>query len=219
MSKWANRQDANIQAIVFDFGGVLATFFRPERFRAMEEELGLEAGSLPRILWHTPDWRLAELGTIDDEAYWRRTAPRLGLDPRAEGAEARLRAFRQALFDDVAPDPAMVDLVRRLGRRYRLGLLSNTPAREPGPLLRRHGLEGLFDVVILSAAVGLAKPDPAIYHLALERLGTAPAATIFVDDYEPNVAAACELGLHGLHFSGYDALVAALEALGVDAAA
>jgi len=58
----------------------------------------------------------------------------------------------------------MVDLVRRLGRRYRLGLLSNTTAREPGPLLRRHGMEGLFDVVVLSAAVGLVKPDPAIYH-------------------------------------------------------
>ena len=207
-----------IEAILFDFGGVMATFYRPDRFRTMEGRLGLPAGSLPKILWHSPDWRLAELGTIDDEAYWRRTAPRLGFDLEAEGAEAQIRDFQRALFADVEPEPRMVDLVRRLGRRYRTGLLSNTPAREPGPLLRRHGLEGLFEVVVLSAAVGLAKPDPAIYHLALEGLGTAAGATVFVDDYEPNVAAACELGLHGVHFAGYDELVAALGALGVEVA-
>jgi putative hydrolase of the HAD superfamily len=205
-----------IEAILFDFGGVMATFYRPDLFRAMEGRLGLPAGSLPKILWHSPDWRLAELGTLDDEAYWRRTAPRLGFDLETEGGKARLHDFQRALFADVEPDPRMVDLVRRLGRRYRIGLLSNTPAREPPPQLQRHGLVDLFDVVVLSAAVGLAKPDPAIYHLALERLGTAAGATVFVDDYEPNVAAACELGLHGVHFAGYDELVAALEALGVE---
>jgi putative hydrolase of the HAD superfamily len=206
----------HIEAIVFDFGGVMATFFRPALFQAMEAQLGLEAGSLPRLLWHSDDWRLAELGTIDDEEYWRRTAPRLGLGPTAPGAEARLRDFREALFGGVAPDPAMVNLVRRLGRRYRLGLLSNTTAREAESLLRRHGLEGLFDDVVLSAAVGLVKPDAAIYRLALARLGTEAGATVFVDDYEPNVAAASDLGLHGVHFTGYEALVAALEALGVE---
>lgn len=206
-----------IEGIIFDFGGVMATFFDAGRFRAMEDQLGLEAGSLPKILWHTDDWRLAELGAIDDEEYWRRTAPRLGFGP-ATLADARLRDFRHTLFAGVAPDPAMVDLVRRLGRRYRVGLLSNTTAREPEPLLARHGLEGLFDDVILSAAVGLVKPDPAIYHLALARLGTAPGATVFVDDYGPNAAAATALGLHGIHFTGYDTLVAALEGLGVEGA-
>ncbi|MBL7183721.1 MAG: HAD-IA family hydrolase, partial [Anaerolineae bacterium] len=59
--------------------------------------------------------------------------------------------------------------------------------------------------------VGLAKPDPAIYQLALERLGTAPEATVFVDDYEPNVAAAAELGIRAIHFVGYEALTLALQ--------
>jgi HAD superfamily hydrolase (TIGR01509 family) len=74
----------------------------------------------------------------------------------------------------------------------------------------------LFDEVVLSAAVGLAKPDPAIYKLALQRLGTAPETTVFVDDYEPNVAAAVEQGIQGVRFTGYEALVSALERLGVE---
>ncbi len=110
----------------------------------------------------------------------------------------------------------MADLVRRLHGPYRTGLLSNaSDAVTPAFIAERYGLGGLFDVEIVSALVGLAKPDPAIFRLALERLGTAPEATIFVDDYPPNVAAAAALGIQALHFTGYEALIAELEQRGV----
>jgi HAD superfamily hydrolase (TIGR01509 family) len=110
----------------------------------------------------------------------------------------------------------MADLVRRLHGPYRTGLLSNAgDAVTPEFIAERYGLGGLFDVEIVSALVGLAKPDPAIFRLALERLGTAPEATIFVDDYVPNVAAAAALGIQALHFTGYEALIAELEQRGV----
>ena len=204
--------------ILFDFGGVLAPFFRPALFRTLEDELGLQPGSLPEILWRSGDWRLAEVGAIDDEEYWRRMAPRLGLCTETERAQARLRALRQAVYGHVEVDPEMVNLVRRLGGSYRIGLLSNTSERQPERMLRRYGLEGLFDAVVLSAAVGLAKPDSAVYRLAVRRLGTELEGTVFVDDNQPNVTAALEQGLHGLHFTGYAELVVALEELGVNAA-
>ena len=205
-----------IEAIVFDFGGVMAVFHRPELFEALEGQLGLEAGSLPEILYRSPEWRLAEVGAIDDGEYWRRIGPRLGLGSGTEPTEAEIRDFQQALFGEVEADPDMVDLVQRLRDRYRTGLLSNATLRDPQRLLERYGLEGLFDVVVVSAAVGLAKPDPAIYRLALERLGTAPERTVFVDDFQRNVVAASELGMHGVHFTGYSDLVLALQELGVD---
>jgi epoxide hydrolase-like predicted phosphatase len=201
---------SEVEAILFDFGGVMAAFFRPELFRRAENRLGLEAGSLSEILWRSEDWRLAEKGFIDDEEYWRRTAPRLNLHtPEA------LRNFRHEIYADVEVDPRMIELVRRLGRHYRVGLLSNTSARDPHRLLATYGLEGLFDVAVLSAAEGLAKPDPAIYRRALERLGTPAWATVFVDDYKRNVEAAAELGIRAIHFTGYEALVGELERQGV----
>lgn len=205
-----------IKAVIFDFGGVMATFFRPELFQALEAELGLQPGSLSEILWRSPEWRLAEVGAIDEQEYWRRIAPRLGFQGQAERIQVRIRDLQRALFGDVEIDPNMVDLVRGLRSRYRTGLLSNTSVSQPQRLVQRYNLEGLFDVVVLSAAVGLAKPDPAIYRLALQRLGAAAEATVFVDDYEPNVAAAAEQGIQGVHFAGYKALVSALEGLGVD---
>lgn len=200
-----------IKGIYFDFGGVIAVFYRPERFLALEEQLGLAPGSLPKILWHSDDWQQAQVGGISDEEYWRRTAPRLGIHTLAA-----LSNFRRAVYADVTPDPRMVGLIRGLRRRYRLGLLSNTSAADPQHILGRHGLDGLFDAVILSAAVGLAKPDPAIYRLALARLSTAPEVTVFIDDAEPNVRVAAEVGLHAIHFTGYEALIVALQKLGVD---
>jgi epoxide hydrolase-like predicted phosphatase len=205
-----------IKAIVFDFGGVMATFFRPELFQALEDDLGLQAGSLSEILWRSPEWRLAEVGAIGEQEYWRRIAPRLGFHSQPEQTQARIRDLQRALFGDVEVDPEMVDLVRGLRSRYRTGLLSNTSVSQPQRLLQRYSLEGLFDVVVLSADVGLAKPDPAIYRLALERLGTEPEMAVFVDDYEPNVVAAAEQGIQGVHFSGYEELVSVLEELGVD---
>lgn len=199
----------DIEAIIFDFGGVMVDFRQIDSFQEQEARLGLQPGSLSEILWRSNNWRLAEVGAITDEEFWRRTGPGLGFHtPEA------VRNFVQALLRDAKTDRRMADLVRRLRGRYRTGLLSNASDVLPRLLGERYGLDGLFDVEVISAVVGLAKPDPAIYRLALERLGTAPEATIFVDDYEPNVAAAAELGIQAIHFVGYEALIPALQKQG-----
>jgi len=62
-------------------------------------------------------------------------------------------------------------------------------------LLRQHKLEPLLDVVVVSGAVGLKKPDPAIMHLALEPLGVAPAEAAFVGDSPEDMQAARAAGM------------------------
>ena len=201
---------SDIEAIIFDFGGVMVPFDQLDSLQEQEARLGLQPGGLVEILWRSADWRLAEVGAITDEEYWRRTGAQLGLHT----TEA-IRDFQQDLFRDAKTDRRMAELVRRLRGQYRTGLLSNASDVLPRLLRERYGLGGLFDMEVVSALVGLAKPDPAIYRLALERLGTAPEATIFVDDYEPNVASAAALGIRAIHFVGYEALILALQKQGV----
>jgi len=57
---------------------------------------------------------------------------------------------------------------------------------------------GLFDGVIDSCQVGVRKPDPAIFHLALEKGNTSPERTVFLDDYAEHVEIANSLGIHGI---------------------
>ena len=60
-------------------------------------------------------------------------------------------------------------------------------------------VDELFEAVIDSSAVGMRKPDPRIYRLALERLEVSnPDTSAFLDDFEPNVVAARNLGMHGI---------------------
>jgi putative hydrolase of the HAD superfamily len=57
-----------------------------------------------------------------------------------------------------------------------------------------------FDEMVISAEVGLVKPDPRIYQLAVDRLGVAPADAVFIDDFSRNVEGAQAVGLHAIHF-------------------
>ena len=95
-------------------------------------------------------------------------------------------------------------LLRRLAGRFRLGVVSNSYGNMPA-LLADAGL-GPFEVVIDSAAVGLRKPDPAIYALAAARLGTAPAAILHVgDSWERDVVPAHAVGMRTAWLAAPDA--------------
>ena len=75
----------------------------------------------------------------------------------------------------------------------------------------------MFDVVINSARVGVAKPNPRIYHKAAGALGVEPAACVHIDDVEDNVHGAREAGFAAIHYEGdYPALERELRALGVE---
>ena len=75
----------------------------------------------------------------------------------------------------------------------------------------------LFDDVVVSAEVGLAKPDPEVFRLAARRLGLPPAECVFVDDWDVNVGAAREVGMAAILYRADkgDDLRVQLSALGV----
>ena len=93
-------------------------------------------------------------------------------------------------------DPDMRALVVRLraAGRVKLGLLSNAN-RGWTERLREHGVADLFDDVVVSADVGLAKPDPEVFLLATRRLGVEPTACLMIDDQSQHVESAQRVGL------------------------
>jgi len=112
--------------------------------------------------------------------------------------------------------PGTVALVRELkDQGLKVCALSNWSA-ETFPIAQaRFPFLGWFDQIVISGAVGLAKPDPALFHLALDRCGLVPATTLFIDDMPVNVAAARALGMEALRFEGSEPLRAALAARGL----
>lgn len=72
-----------------------------------------------------------------------------------------------------------------------------------------------FRDIVVSGDERLVKPDPAIYHLALDRFGLQPGEAVFIDDREDNVAAANGVGMRGLQFVDAPTLRGQLSALGL----
>lgn len=94
----------------------------------------------------------------------------------------------------------LLQIIHGLRRNYRVGVLSN--CTEGRVLLDNEvNLYKDFDFKLLSCVEHLIKPDPRFFQLALERSRSKPEETVFTDDQEQQVAAARELGLHGILFT------------------
>lgn len=109
----------------------------------------------------------------------------------------------------------MAALLMSLKQRYPLYLLSNTNESHYQFIQQNYNVARHFDELILSYEVGSIKPDLRIYQEVISRSGFDPTHCVFIDDLHDNVAAARSLGMQGIVFSDYDALVKQLEQIGV----
>ncbi|KPV54771.1 hypothetical protein SE17_01555 [Kouleothrix aurantiaca] len=104
-----------------------------------------------------------------------------GVDDEALIASAKSMFERDWFARLVLNDDAPATL-RALRPRFKLGLVTNGPSRTQRPKIAQFGLDDYLDLLIVSEEVGVAKPDPAIFHMALEQLGVAPAQALYVGD-------------------------------------
>jgi epoxide hydrolase-like predicted phosphatase len=185
-----------IKAVIFDLGGVLVRTEFPEVRQRLEERLGFTPGTLGQTVWGGEDWELAQTGRISYEEYWRRVGAALGFS-----TEQQIQDFRREYFSGDRVDEELVRLIRELRPCYKIGLLSNAPDRLGIWLDEEWGIKDLFDSIIYSAKVGVAKPDPSIFHLSLEQLGLTPTEALFIDDFSANIDAALALGMQAIRFT------------------
>lgn len=184
----------SIRAVIFDLGGVLVRTTDPAPRARLAERLGLSPAELSRIIFDEESAYQATLGAITTQEHWEAVRRKLGLSPEE--------------FPDVPAefwggdtlDQDLVDYLRALRPRYKTALLSNAWDDLRQVLEEHWKITDAFDEVFISAEVGLLKPDPRIYRLALERLGVAPQEAVFVDDFPENVAGARAVGMHAIQF-------------------
>jgi epoxide hydrolase-like predicted phosphatase len=174
--------------LLIDFGGVLTSNVF-ESFAAFCRAEGLDPDTVANRFREDEAARdlLGELeeGRIGNADFEARFGPLLGVE-RHEGLIARL-------FAGMAPDEAMFDAVagaRRAG--VRTGLVSNSWGEEGYDRTR---FDELFDVLVISGELGMRKPAPEIYALAVDRLGVPPERCVFVDDLPGNLKPAAAIGM------------------------
>lgn len=120
--------------------------------------------------------------------------------PAPPGLVASVAArYRNLYAASRRPVPGALALLEVLGRRVRLGVVSNNILAEQEAKLAEFGMRPLVDVLVVSAEEGVAKPDPAIFRIALSRLGITPGEAVMVGDSWPSdIVGATRAGLRAV---------------------
>jgi putative hydrolase of the HAD superfamily len=195
-----------MRGLLVDFGGVLTSNVF-ESFRDFCVAEGLDPDAIKRLLREDPGAlelvRGLESGAIGDDEFARRFGELLELDDHSGLVERMLGGLR--------PDEAMLGAVRKArAAGIRTGLISNSLGTGH---YDRDMFPALFDGVVISADVGMHKPQPEIFLLGAERIGVAPRECIFVDDLRQNCEGAEAVGMTAVLHRGAEGTVPELERL------
>jgi putative hydrolase of the HAD superfamily len=206
-------EDLMIEAVIWDFGGVLTT--SPfEAFARYESERGLPADIIRRTNtanhWENA-WAKFERAEVDIDTFDRLFAA----ESLALGAEVRGRDVLPLLSGDLRPE--MVEALTRVKTRFKTGCITNNlPANAIGSASGRSlyiaEVMVLFDHVIESAKIGLRKPDPRIYRMMVDALGVDPRDCVYLDDLGINLKPAREMGMTTIKVVNAPQAIAELEA-------
>ena len=207
--KEGERTASAVKALLFDFGNTLA-FLDYELLAREFSLLGgrkLDAMTMERAEYEgraaLDRCMMAPAGPRDPDQpgreYFRAWMKAAGIpadEVREHGRRFDAINREQTLWRVVRP--GTIDLLEQLkSRGFKLAVISNADGRVANDA-RRFGLAPFFDVIIDSQVVGVAKPDPRIFHIALERLGVAPAQARYAGDiYSIDMVGARAAGIEG----------------------
>jgi HAD superfamily hydrolase (TIGR01509 family) len=147
-------------------------------------------------------------GRLTPDAFYRSVADRLALSLSFE-------EFAGCWNTGFEENLGVTSLIRRLRRRYRLMLLSNTNALHYRHLESRLPVLSLMERVFLSFELGMRKPDRALYERVITTAGVAPERILYIDDIAAYTRAADDLGMRSITFESTEQLARAMQEHGV----
>jgi putative hydrolase of the HAD superfamily len=200
-----------IRFVIFDMDQVLYDYDHLVRLRLLEELTGRPAAEIDTAVWGGPHEAAAEAGSPDTaegylEQYGRLLDYPIDFDTWADIRRQMMRAR-----------PDVLDLVRRLGRKADLALLTNNGMmlKAALPVCAPEVIEIFGQNAYVSAEFKARKPDPVVYLRVCEKHGFKPEQSAFVDDNAKNVSGAETAGLTGHVYTSVDELHAFLQEHGL----
>ncbi len=202
----------SLRAVIFDYGMVLTGKPSAEAHEAMIRITGLPRDQFESIYW--ADRHAYDEGKLTGLQFWKNFARDAKLNLDAATID-ELNLWDARMW--TTQSPAMLAWQQQLKQRgFLTAILSNMGDTVLANIEREFDWLPRFDVLVWSFQHKMAKPDPAIYRLVLDRLDVAPAESLFIDDKLLNVDAARDLGMMGIQFSTTERLREQLVEMGLD---
>ncbi len=196
-----------IEAVIFDWGGVLADNPAPQLMAYCAEALEVPVETYTSV--HDKYSEPFQKGQIAETVFWQRVCGELDR-PLPQVASL----WADALGTILTPREAVFRLVGRLrDAGLKVAILSNAEA--PAVEISHQPRYRVFDVVVLSCVVGAAKPEREIYEITAARLRTAAQRCVFIDDRQAFVDGAVTASMQAILYESLEQIERALESLGV----
>jgi epoxide hydrolase-like predicted phosphatase len=196
-----------ISAIIWDLGGVIVRTEDTGPRLQLANRLGLSIEALYNLVFNSPSAIQATLGRISAEQHWNVLGQSLNLPPD------EMSEVQRGFWGGDRVDEDLVDYIRSLRPKYRIALLSNAWSNLRQDLDQRWKIAEDFDEIFISSELGVAKPDPRIFQVALQYLNCKPDEVVFIDDFLNNVGTAKATGIHTIQFVNLDQARADLKKL------
>ena len=181
-----------IKAILFDSGGVIIDqrlffermnkIFQPKDRKKFWHEINIEAIPLCKNL-------------ISERVFWGKIAKLNKKSPK----KIPKNLWRQDYENLTKVKQDVLDIIKKLKMKYKLGLVSNSISYHE-KINKKRGIYNFFDVVILSHKIGLTKDSKEIFLLAAKKLKVRPFQCIFIDDVREFVNVAKSIGMKAILF-------------------
>jgi len=197
----------SIRAVIFDLGGVLVRTENRGPRTQLAAHQGLTYDELSALVFDGQSSHQAMKGEITTAEHWEAIRKTL---------EVSKKEFPQVpleFWGGDALDEDLINYLRNLRPHYKTALLSNAWDDLRQMIEEIWKIDDAFDQILISAEVGLVKPDRLIYERIISDLGVKPAEAVFVDDFPHNVKAAKAAGLEAIHFLGPDQVLGDLQSL------
>lgn len=191
-----------LRAVVFDYGMVLSGLPDAKAHAELLRITGLSHEAFEALYW--VDRHAYDRGDLNGLTFWQKLVSDAALDLAPHDIHA-LNRWDARMW--TTSNPQMLAWHQALkAHGLKTAILSNMGDTVMESIAEEFAWIEDFDLLIWSYQHRMAKPEPAIYELLLDKLGTAPDETLFLDDKLENIEAARQLGIVGLQFSTVEKL-------------
>ena len=197
------------QLVLVDLGGVVVDVESDRMVHHISQLLGRSFNEVQQAVYHQDLLLPFELGRINAKTYYEGLKRQLALPWTYE-------QFVRAWNDIFRENVEVTSILQRLRKRHRLFTLTNTNELHLAHIRSHVPSLSVVEHWVASCEVGLRKPDPNIYFLALQRAGVRPSEAVYVDDRPELVDAGRSVGLTGIRFENSRQLEQDLQAIGLN---
>lgn len=195
-----------IKGIIVDVGGVLVQTVNTSKRRIWENKLHLKSGQLTREVYSIEPGNSATIGRVSSENLWQ------GIKKKFTLSTQELTQLHTDFYAGNKLNIKFYNYIKRLREKYKIVILSDTWDDARSIYTKKYHLDKIVDKMILSAEVGMRKPDEQFIKLALDYLDTSGEDTLYIDDTLTCILQAKLLGIKTVLFIDTVSAIAEIEA-------